>query len=414
MGHSFVSAPYPRLKPGVKHSAAPAGQILVDVVDRLAENVPHTSPGQAPAGRQRLATLCVLIALCAGVSGLAAADTAASSGPRLLVEPEVLSLGELDTSTGQRIFPALFTLKNDGDAPLRLETPRAGCGCTKVQLAKYELAPGESTELKATLDVTGRYGSQRFSIFVPNNASATPDRLVIEATVPDTRTGWELISPHLSLNDDATTRLHIRHFDKDRELRITALELPNGCEVATSLPLVIAAGGLGRLDIRCRQNLNAPEARLPFAIFSDHTDKPRENGWLLIANKPTPPTPPPGATTTSTAPPAGAAKILPIEVAILKDLIKSMQVVNDLVLLDIRPHEDFKRGHIPRSICYPSTEWQLAQPPWPASAILIVIADRDEMAAKAAELLATSKCRHVLILSGGIGAWTDQLTTDGP
>ena len=61
-------------------------------------------------------------------------------------------------------------------------------------------------------------------------------------------------------------------------------------------------------------------------------------------------------------------------------------------------HVRLKRGHIPRSICYPSTEWQLAQPR-PASAILIVIG-RDEMAAKAAELLAASKCRHVLILSG--------------
>ncbi|HQL87690.1 MAG TPA: DUF1573 domain-containing protein [Lentisphaeria bacterium] len=351
----------------------------------------------------------MLIALFVGVAP-------ALSEPRLLVEPEVLSLGELDTSTGQRIFPARFTLKNDGDASLHLNTPRAGCGCTKVQLKKYELAPGESTELSATVDVTGRYGSQRFSIFVPSNASATPSHLVIEATVPDTRTGWELISPHLSLSDDATARLHIRYFDKGRKLRITALELPEGCEVVTPLPLVIAAGGgLGRLDIRCRQNLDSSKERLPFAVLSDYTEKPRENGWLIIANKPT--TPPPTAPPTGaapTAPPTGAAaaaahraKIVPIGAATLKDLVKSMQVVNDLVLLDIRPPEDFKRGHIPRSLNYPSTEWQLAQPPWPASAVLVVIADRDEMAAKAAEVLAGSKCRHVLTLRGGIAAWTE-------
>jgi len=347
--------------------------------------------------------------LCVGVAS-------ASSGPRLLVEPEVLSLGELDTSKGQHIFPASFTLTNRGDAPLHLETPRAGCGCTKLELAKRELAPGESTELKATVDVTGRYGSQRFSIFVTSNAATTPARLVIEATVPDTRTGWELTPPYLHLRDNAPIRLHIRHFDKDRELRIIKLELPDGCEVLTPLPLVVAAGGLGRIDVRCPQNLDAPEGRLPFTVLSDHTEKPRSSGWLIIANKPTaPPTPPTtGATPTTptTASTAASAKIVPIKASILKELVSSMQVVNDLVLLDIRQPEDFKRGHIPRSICYPSTEWRLEQPPWPASAVLVVIAEHDEMAAKAAQVLATSKCRHVLTLQGGITAWKDKLNTD--
>ena len=348
-----------------------------------------------------LITLCVLVALCVGVAS-------ASAEPRLLVEPEKLSLGELDTSTGQRIFPASFTLTNTGDAPLHLETPRASCGCTKLQLAKHDLAPGESTELKATVDVTGRYGSQRFSIFVPSNASETPTRLVIEATVPDARTGWELVPQQLSVHGNTPALLHIRLFDKDRDLRITKLELPDGCEVLTPLPIVITGDGLGRIDIRCRQNLGAPGSRIPFAVLSDHPEKPRSNGWLFIANNPTapapprPPTPPNVPTTTTTA---TRARIMPIEASILKELISSMQVVNDLVLLDIRQPEDFKRGHIPRSVCYPSTEWQLEQPPWPPSAVLVVIADRDEMAAKAAELLAESKCRHVLTLRGGIAAW---------
>jgi rhodanese-related sulfurtransferase len=360
-------------------------------------------------------TLCVLVSLFVGVAS-------AASGPRLLAEPQVLSLGELDTSTGQRIFPASFTLRNGGDATLRLEPPRAGCGCTKLKLAKQELAPGESTELKATLDITGRYGSQRFSIFVSSNASMTPIRLVIEATVPDPRTGWELMPAQLSLQNDSAALLQIRLFDKDRGLRITALELPEGCEVLTPLPLVVAAGGLGRLDIRCRQNLGTPGSRLPFAVLSDHPEKPRADGWLFVANNPTPPTQGPtqpprpptppnmaAATPTTTA---TRARIMPIEALILKDLISSMQVVNDLVLLDIRQPEDFKRGHIPRSVCYPSTEWRLEQPPWPPSAVLVVIAEHDEMAAKAAELLAESKCRHVLTLRGGIAAWKDKLNTD--
>lgn len=356
-----------------------------------------------------LVTLCVLVLLCVGVAS-------ASSGPRLLVEPEKLSLDELDTSTGQRIFPASFTLTNSGDAPLHLETPRASCGCTKLELVKRELAPGESTELKATVDVTGRYGSQRFAIFVTSNASTTPARLVIEATVPDTRTGWELMPTQLSVHGNTPALLHIRLFDKDRELRITKLELPDGCEVLTPLPLVVTTGGLGRIDIRCRPNLGAPGSRLPFAVFSDHPDKPRSSGWLIIANNPTPPTVPPRPQTavpaTSTATTTSRARIMPIKASILKELVSSMQVVNDLFLLDIRQPEDFKRGHIPRSICYPSTEWQLEQPPWPPSAVLVVIADRDEMAAKAAEVLATSKCRHVLTLQGGITAWKDKLNTD--
>ncbi|MDQ0289414.1 rhodanese-related sulfurtransferase [Oligosphaera ethanolica] len=356
----------------------------------------------ARRGRKCLAASCVVVSLLVGVLRIAANDTVPSPGPRMLVEPAIISLGELDTSAGQLIFPARFALINGGDAPLHISTPRAGCGCTKLQLAKHDLAPGESTELKAMVDVTGRYGPQRFSIFVPNNASKTPSRLVIEATVPDTRTAWELMPPQLPVRDGTPARLQIRLFDKDRDLRITALELPNGCELLTSLPMIIVAGGLGRLDIRCRQDLSAPGGRLPFAVLSDHAEKVRDTGWLLVANEQTSPPDLPA----KTAGTATRATVVPIEASTLKDLISSMQVVNDLFLLDIRQPDDFMRGHIPRSLCYPSTRWQLAQPPWPASALLVVIADHDDMAAKAAEQLAASKCRHVLVLRGGIAAWT--------
>ncbi len=334
----------------------------------------------------------------------------ASEGPRLTVSPESIDLGELDTKSDQKHFSASFTLSNSGDAVLVLSRPRTSCGCTRVQLPDSELAPGQSTSLTVTLDVTGRYGRQRFHVFVSSNAPDSPRRLTLEATVPDTRTGWELMPSMLHVRDTSIVRVKVRHFDTDTELRVVAVELPQGCEVVTALPLAVSRGGIGWIDIRCGTEFVAAGGRHAFAVDTNHTEKPRAEGWLNVRATGISNTPAASGTSNQTAASGGeggtaALSVVPIDVVILQQLLSSMQVVSDLHVLDVRSAKEYAQGHIPRSFSYPSTEWQTADPPWPNTAMLVIVAQDDEAAERAAGILSTTPCRHVLTLRGGIKAW---------
>ena len=161
------------------HIPVPAGKFC-DVVDRLAENVPY-SPGQRPqAARSAASGDAVCSSRFAPASGTCRGGRAASS-PALWSSRKPCLWVSLTHDRPAHLSCPLH-LEERHDAPCVWRRPRAGCGCTKVQLAKYELAPGENTELKATLDVTGRYVRGAFPSSSPITP-ATPDRLVIEATV---------------------------------------------------------------------------------------------------------------------------------------------------------------------------------------------------------------------------------------
>jgi len=86
-------------------------------------------------------------------------------------------------------------------------------------------------------------------------------------------------------------------------------------------------------------------------------------------------------------------------------LLESLQLITDLHVLDVRSPQEYNSGHIPHSFSYPSTNWQAAKPPWPDTAMLVIVAQDNESAARAADILASTACRHVLTLQGGIDAW---------
>jgi rhodanese-related sulfurtransferase len=359
--------------------------------------------------RLHRAALLLLLAACI-LPPLKLSCRAAEAGPRLIVSPESIDLGVLDTKPDKKHFIASFTLSNSGDGVLVLARPRTSCGCTKVQLPDSELAPGQNTSLTVTLDITGRYGRQRFHVFVTSNAPDSPRRLTVEATVPDTRTGWELMPSVLQVRDTSPVRLKVRHFDTDAELRVVAVELPEGCEVVTPLPLLVSPGGVGSIDIRCDSEKVAAAGRHAFAVLTNHSEKPRVEGWLNVRRT--------GIANTSAVSDrlkqtggsagggdAAAVPIVPIDAAILQQLLASMQVVSDLHVLDVRSAKEYAQGHIPRSVSYPSTDWQTSDPPWPETAMLVVVAPDDEAAERAALILSTTACRHVLTLRGGMPAW---------
>ena len=327
--------------------------------------------------------------------------------------PESAQLGTLDTADGQRFFPATFTLGNSGDATLLLEQPRTSCGCTKASLGKMELAPGESTQLSVTVDITGRYGQQRFSIFVGSNASSSPRRLSIEATIPDTRTGWVLMPALVTFREAKQLRVNVRLFDRLEGIQVTAVDLPDGCQLLTTLPAAIPPAGLVGLEIRCSPEALASGGRHKFTVHTNHPQIPQQDGTLNMSPRTETPSTTrrtaPASTPAEPPPPptAAAPQLVAIQASVLRELLSAASDLTDLQVLDVRSASDFAAGRVPRSHSYPASRWS-EQPFWPATSILVIVAADDEQAEKAAEALLKTPCRHVLVLQGGFPAWERQ------
>ncbi len=59
-----------------------------------------------------------------------------------------------------------YKATNDGKTPVQIRQVVPSCGCSSTMLGQWYLKPGESTELQAIFDPTGRRGAQRKSIQV--------------------------------------------------------------------------------------------------------------------------------------------------------------------------------------------------------------------------------------------------------
>lgn len=67
-----------------------------------------------------------------------------------------------------------FTIKNTGDGVLNITRVSTSCGCTVAQPEKKELQPGESTVVKATLNLAGRNGPITKTVTIFSNDPENP------------------------------------------------------------------------------------------------------------------------------------------------------------------------------------------------------------------------------------------------
>jgi len=67
-----------------------------------------------------------------------------------------------------------ITLKNVGDAPLRIDKVKTSCGCTAASVKKKLLAPGDSEEVKVTYNTEKRVAKVSQKIQVHSNDPASP------------------------------------------------------------------------------------------------------------------------------------------------------------------------------------------------------------------------------------------------
>jgi hypothetical protein len=81
---------------------------------------------------------------------------------------------------------AKYQFTNTGNYPVTVLEVQPSCGCTTVQLAKKQYAPGESGELAVRFDFAGRTGRQEKSIVILTKDTINqPITLKLLVTIPE-------------------------------------------------------------------------------------------------------------------------------------------------------------------------------------------------------------------------------------
>jgi hypothetical protein len=107
----------------------------------------------------------------------------AFSGPKIEFDTKTFNCGTVIEGKTDKLN-AVFVVKNTGDALLKLDGVRPGCGCTVV---KYDtlVLPGKTAKIESQVNIAG-YRSGPISKFITVTSNATNEssvRLTIEATV---------------------------------------------------------------------------------------------------------------------------------------------------------------------------------------------------------------------------------------
>jgi len=96
------------------------------------------------------------------------ADT---NGPSLSCDSPIFDFGtRLNTEEIQHSF----TFTNISSAPLVITRVRSGCGCTRAELDRSTIPPGETAVLSSRLTLTGFFGVKRSTIYLHTNDPAHP------------------------------------------------------------------------------------------------------------------------------------------------------------------------------------------------------------------------------------------------
>lgn len=104
------------------------------------------------------------------------------AGPKMEIEPQTFNSPDIIAGTTTKV-PAVFTVKNTGDAPLRLTSVKPSCGCTVVKFDST-IQPGKSTKIESAVNIPGyRNGNYTKQISVQSNANDSTTRLLIKFSI---------------------------------------------------------------------------------------------------------------------------------------------------------------------------------------------------------------------------------------
>ena len=94
-----------------------------------------------------------------------------TNGPLVTCDNPVFDFG---TQMNTEDVLHTFQVSNIGDAPLTISQVRTGCGCTKADLDRNTIPPGETASLSTRLTLRGHSGVKRSTIYLHTNDPAHP------------------------------------------------------------------------------------------------------------------------------------------------------------------------------------------------------------------------------------------------
>lgn len=105
-----------------------------------------------------------------------------SGGPKMEFDSLVINHGDIVEGSTSKV-PAVFTVKNSGDEPLKLLSVKPSCGCTVVKFDSI-IQPGQSTKIESAVNIPGyRKGSYSKYISVKSNVNDSVTRLSIKFNI---------------------------------------------------------------------------------------------------------------------------------------------------------------------------------------------------------------------------------------
>ena len=208
-------------------------------------------------------------------------------GPVIVLEPPTFDWGRQAENKGEYTYT--FTVKNGGDEQLQITRVRPGCSCTKVELKKQSLAPGESTEMTGALSTKGVEGAMQKGIILTTNDplhQSTVANLAIRFPINGQGLRIRGTPTPARLRQDALwAYVMVENCEPDKPVQIQAMELPEGWDSPQALPVTVPAED--RISVVLTKPLG-PKAEpqvfdgLAFTLVTDSAKTPRVQGTLAF------------------------------------------------------------------------------------------------------------------------------------
>ena len=101
--------------------------------------------------------------------------------PVITLDKTSHDFGKINEADGR--VTTVFTIKNEGMAPLVLSNVRASCGCTTPKWPREPIEPGQTGAITVTYNPNGRPGRFQKTVTITSNASEPTKRVTIKGEV---------------------------------------------------------------------------------------------------------------------------------------------------------------------------------------------------------------------------------------